>query len=324
LRGICSTRTGTLRARKARMYAVQPAAPPRESPAAALRASDAASPAFWSALCPELAVEGRAEPGSAKIARDAAWLPNLKREGYVELPGAIDLAHARALTRAVARLHERGIPLAFSFVYEESWRLFQSLSGFLEVALGVGYRALPDFWVWRVLTSDDAKGWGPHRDRLVRTLDQDNSPQTLTVWIALSDATPLNGCMYVLPAHLDPRITRRKWDNEDGGAAIITNPQDIRALPVAAGTALCWNQAVLHWGGRASRLGDAPRVSAAFEFQRGDRAPFNEPLLDPRVIPPFERRIGLIAKQVLQYRHMYPLESGVEDVVLALQEQYRL
>ena len=65
---------------------------------------------------------------------------------------------------------------------------------------------------------------------------------------------------------------------------------------------LAWNQGLLHWGGRASQLGTAPRSSAAFEFQRGDRAAFNRPLLDPKRMPTFQERLGLIAKQILQYR----------------------
>ena len=55
----------------------------------------------------------------------------------------------------------------------------------------------------------------------------------------------------------------------------------------------------------------------AFEFQRKDKPPFNTPLLDPRVIPPFRQRLGLIGKQVLQYDHMYPLTP--ENAALAKQ-----
>lgn len=63
--------------------------------------------------------------------------------------------------------------------------------------------------------SDQGAGWGPHRDRVQPTLDEDNSPHSLTVWLPFTDATPLNGCMYVLPAHHDGRFRARAWDGPD-------------------------------------------------------------------------------------------------------------
>ena len=94
------------------------------------------------------------------------------------------------------------------------------------------------------------------------------------------------------------------------------------ALPATAGSFLAWNQAVLHWGGRASRLATAPRISAAFEFQRADQPAFNRPLLNPARLPSFTERLGLIAKQVLQYRHMYPLSSDVEQIATNLRDRF--
>jgi ectoine hydroxylase-related dioxygenase (phytanoyl-CoA dioxygenase family) len=127
----------------------------------------------------------------------------------------------------------------------------------MEVALGNGYRALPDFWVWHVVPSESAYGWSPHRDRVQPTLDRNNAPHSLTVWVPFTDATPLNGCIYMLPAHLDDRFKQRIWDGE--GNNQVLQPQNIRALPAPAGSLLAWNQAVLHWGGRASRLAEGPR-----------------------------------------------------------------
>ncbi|HEY3498879.1 MAG TPA: phytanoyl-CoA dioxygenase family protein, partial [Polyangiaceae bacterium] len=193
-------------------------------------------------------------------------------------------------------------------------------SKFIEAALGSGYRALPDFWVWHVPPRDDATGWGPHRDRVQPTLERDNSPHSLTVWLPFTDATPLNGCIYMLPAHLDERFKRRRWDGDDNN--VVTEPQNIRALPATAGSMLAWNQAVLHWGGRASSLAKGPRASAAFEFQRADKPPFNKPLLDPMRVPPFHERLGLIGKQVLQYQHMYPLTADVQLIAELLKDKY--
>jgi hypothetical protein len=57
----------------------------------------------------------------------------------------------------------------------------------------------------------------------------------------------------------------------------------------------------------------------AFEFQRGDVAPFNQPMLPPLWVWPLEPRLWLIAKQILQYKHMYPLSPEMEQVAQEMQ-----
>jgi hypothetical protein len=270
---------------------------------------------FWRALRPALSVESGSPAPAFDLGDVQALMRTLRFEGYVNAPGVVPPDVYAPLRECVECMHERRIPLPFAFVYDEFWQAFQGVSTFIEAALGPGYKALPDFWVWCVPASEGGLGWGPHRDRVTPTLDRDNSPHSLTVWLPLSDATPLNGCIYVLPAHLDPRFKRRVWDGE--GNTSVDKIQDIRALPASAGSLLAWNQGLLHWGGRASRQATGPRVSMAFEFQRKDKPPFNTPLLDPRVIPPFRQRLGLIGKQVLQYDHMYPLTP--ENAALAKQ-----
>ena len=71
---------------------------------------------------------------------------------------------------------------------------------------------------------------------------------------------------------------------------------------------------MLHWGSRthAPRAPET-RVSMAFEFQRADVAPYNQPLIEPLRILRFEMRLKLVAKQILQYHHMYRLEPNVEQ-----------
>ncbi|OBF98130.1 phytanoyl-CoA dioxygenase family protein [Mycolicibacter sinensis] len=287
-----------------------------------LTAYDAQRRDFWTALCPQLSIDGDAAAAAADIGETDPMLATLKREGYIRVPDALGESVVAPIRDAVSTLSRLGIPLPFAFVYDQLWLAFQGLSGFLTAVLGEGYRALPDFWVWHVNPDDDATGWGPHRDRVMSTLDADNSPHTLTVWLPFSDATPLNGCMYFLPAHLDDRFRQRRWDGTDNN--VVYNPQDIRAVPATAGSLMAWNQAILHWGGRGSRLGEAPRISAAFEFQRADRPAFNAPLLDPGRLPAFGERLGLIGKQVLQYRHMYPLGDDVAAMATSLVERFYL
>src|SRR5262249_2352546 len=110
------------------------------------------------------------------------------------------------------------------------------------------------------------------------------------------------------------------WDVSRG----LPNPQDIRALPATAGSVFAWNQALLHWGSRASRLGREPRVSVAFEFQRGDQPAIEQPLLDPLCAPTFEERIGLIAKLMLQYNHMHKLSPELTELARVLSARFPL
>ena len=285
-----------------------------------LGAHEVESRQFWHDLCPHMSISGGSGATQASVGDTGLLMSDLKREGYIQVADAFPERCTAPIRDAVTTLSRHGIPLPFAFVYDELWLAFQGLSTFLTTVLGEDYRALPDFWVWYVPPNENASGWGPHRDRVRPTLDPDNSPHTLTVWLPFTDATPLNGCMYVLPAHHDPRFVERRWDGE--GNNVVHNPQDIRALPATAGSLLAWNQAVLHWGSRGSRLGTAARISAAFEFQRGDHAPFNSPLLDPARMPTFTERLGLIGKQVLQYRHMYPLSEDVAAIAARLFDNY--
>ena len=132
------------------------------------------------------------------------------------------------------------------------------------------------------------------------------------MWIPLTDATPLNSCIYLVPADRDPTYGTpedRQWQHKHA---------DVRALPAAAGSVLSWTQAVLHWGSSASARETLPRISVAFEFQSGQVPPMNDPLTRPNEIPGFDQRLALIGKQILQYRHMYPLAPEIEGLAQAL------
>src|SRR5262249_60237350 len=98
----------------------------------------------------------------------------------------------------------------------------------------------------------------------------------LTAWVALTDATPLNGCIYLVPAHVDAGVR-----TIGPGRDVLRRPQDARAQPAPAGSLLVWNHGVLHWGVRSSRRAPPPRVAAALQVQRRDIASFARPLFDP-------------------------------------------
>ncbi len=276
--------------------------------------------AFWTELVPGMSIERTEVPAPLPIPGLAELPARLRREGYIQVADVIPPDRIAKLRACIETLHARGIPLPFAFVFDEPWAIFQSLRAYLELVMGAGFMGLPAFWIWLVPPSDEASGWGPHRDRLWCTLDEDNSPHALTIWIPLTDATPLNGCMYVLPAHHDERFVRRVFDGPD--ANTVLEPQKIRALPATAGSLLSWNQALLHWGSHASRMGKEPRISMAFEFQRADVPVIKGPLVPFDAMPTFERRLGLIGKQIVQYRHMYPLPPELAATAVLLELRF--
>jgi ectoine hydroxylase-related dioxygenase (phytanoyl-CoA dioxygenase family) len=126
----------------------------------------------------------------------------------------------------------------------------------------------------------------------------DGRPKVITVWLPLTDATPENSCMYVVPADRDPTYGSEMDYLHQFSLA------DIRALPAQAGSVLGWDQAVLHWGSHSVNRAVSPRISIACEFQRGDQVPYGAPLFNPAEPPDFATRQVLIGRQILRYEHM--------------------
>lgn len=236
----------------------------------------------------------------------------LVKEGYFQLDRVAWELPLADMAQAIVRLVERGLVPPFCFMYDEFWVMFFRLQQLMNRLLGEGYAMLPDFWAWHVDPRAGQSGWKAHRDKGTKSLFPDGRPKSLTVWLPLTDATTLNGCMYIVPAYMDPTYNRpndRDWKFQ---------PQDIRALPIAAGGMLCWTQAVVHWGSHSTPRADKPRISLAFEFQRGDIPPMNTPLLPPWVALTIEQRLSLICKQVVQYQHMYPLSLELKAFIEAV------
>lgn len=266
--------------------------------------------AFWRRQFPGLSIGERLARGDLPQLQPSTtatqvWFERMREEGYFQ--GTVDVlaSFAPKLADAVKTCRALEIPPVFIFLFDETWLCFHALHPLLGLFLGKSYRILPDFWTWHVDPRHGESGWNPHRDKGRMSLNQDGTPASLTVWIPLTESAPQNGCMYLLPANRDPTYNtenERTWQ---------INFAKIRALPASPGDFLCWNQAVLHWGGESSRFATEPRISMALEFQSGERAPFNQPLLPALVNLSFDLRMALIAKQILQYKHMYPLSERV-------------
>jgi hypothetical protein len=267
------------------------------------------SPAAWADFAPCLHVCDRgfaALPARRVIsdgaAREAA--ARLGREGYFQLPPMAWDLPIEAMAEIVQRLADLDIPPVFAWHYDEFWLAFARCYPILVELLDDHPVMLPEFWAWHIDPLRQDAGWAPHRDKGRESLRDDGRPKIATLWLPLTDATTLNGCMYIVPADRDPTYGTPQEGEHRFSLA------DIRALPAEAGSVLGWDQAVLHWGSHAAARDDAPRISIACEFQRRDVPPFNAPLLDPLVPPDFATRQVLIGRQMLRYQHM--VHAGAE------------
>ncbi len=293
-----------------------------------------ADPSFWLKLQPALHIEGKGEATqedvpNPSLAEDSLVNPSqdelaqltqdLRKDGYFQLESVLPFWDMITLSTGIEQIWKEGLPPLFVFLYDECWCCFERLHLVLQATLGPDYQQTANFWSWYVETSDQGLGWGAHRDREDLLL-LDGSPQRVTMWISLTDSTPLNSCMYILPAYLDPIIADHQ------GKVIpnwikIPNTQDIRALPVPAGSVLCWSDVVAHWGSRSSDQAPFPRLSIACEFQRGDIDQFDNEYTIPfpvlsRKRPNFSDRLRLISKQLVHYGHRYPIPAPLKEQIL--------
>ena len=275
------------------------------------------TPEYWRELMPALHVDdaafiGAQPPMTLDDAGVQAIRAMVQEDGYFHLPPQPWNLPIDQLADTVRALDAQDMPLPLAFVYDEFWLLFWRLDCILQGLLGPGYLRLPDFWAWLVDPQRGASGWRPHRDKSTGSLFPDGSPRSFTIWLPLTDATPRNSCMYVLPAHRDPGYT-------SGQVPVMgEHLADVRALPATAGSALGWTQALLHWGSNSHPRETAPRIAVAMEFQSAQTPPFNQPLTAANQLPSFDMRLRLIGKQILQYQHMYPLSEPVAQLAREL------
>jgi len=275
------------------------------------RLAELKSREFWRELAPALTIRDDCRFDAA-----AAWVPpfnaddafqaRLDHEGYVHLPRIMEPDLAKGLAAAVASLAAHGIPPVFCMVYDAFWLPAFRLGRILRSAFGADHVMLPAVWVWHLDPARSESGWRPHRDGGPNALYADRRPKSLSAWFALTEATPLNGCMYVVPADRDPA-----YGNPDNKTPFEL--ADVRALPAGPGDVLLWTHALLHWGGHASPNAPSPRMSMSIEFARGDEPGTLQPV-EPQDIQRFEQRLHLVARQIVRYQHM----SGIAPEMAAL------
>ena len=96
--------------------------------------------------------------------------------------------------------------------------------------INLGYKIINNFQIFgHGMLIKVNQGWQPHRDKVGGSLFENNEPKSVTVWIPLSVANPINSCMYVLPANKDKYYNKLKPSG--GQISLPGSLADIKALP---------------------------------------------------------------------------------------------
>ena len=261
-------------------------------------------PLYWQSLMPELTFSAeRAYPGeevAAPVAAAAALRADVLGHGFHV--GATGLPQAHELARGAQRLVRAGLHPNWLLLADEVWLLTRTFRPLLRAAFP-GQRLIADHYVFLVNPADPTarRGWAPHRDCDDMGFTA-GVPRYVTTWIALTDASTANGCMYLLPASDDPIYAT--YDDSD----VLVDPQAALALPGPAGTPLFGTGRVLHWGGRAAPIGPpAPmRLSLSLASAELDYERSSLEIYDTSELPSLAQRVELVFSQVDRYKHRLP------------------
>jgi Phytanoyl-CoA dioxygenase (PhyH) len=286
----------------------------------------AASIEYWRSLNPTCAIcaKPHATTGQPVSTADPLddYLSKLREDGYFQTSPVVPAAVVQQMRTCVESVRAAGFPPTFALVYDVFYDALLYSDPIFTHLLGPGYRLIPNFWVYYIETSDEGKGFEPHRDaEYENTVDEAGLPTVLTFWTAITDATPLNSCMYLVPSSRDP------YYNDALNRVKVPLRTDfplenIRALPAAAGTVSSWNQYLLHWGARSSRRAATPRISYAAYLQRRDVPPVDDVWYEVPVNISFPERLGLICRGLLRYSYAKFEQSDTTAQVVALLKKY--
>ena len=257
----------------------------------------------------------------------------LRTEGYTRLPHATSTVEAAALATAIARLVRGGWHPLWCLVFDEAWLWLSRMRHVLEGVINESAAPNYDFMAWYIDPVQSQAGWVPHRDRRNMPVKRGTAPLYCTVWLALTEATPLNGCMHILPAEHDiaydaNELVTDAHDDECARKWV----QDIRALPCEPAEALVWTGRALHFGGRSCARAPTPRISIACalsvpEFEDphlripgglynkckqvvAPQVEAKQPCHAGMLMPSLSERLRVITVQLLAYDA--PLESKAE------------
>ncbi|MBE9033951.1 phytanoyl-CoA dioxygenase family protein [aff. Roholtiella sp. LEGE 12411] len=280
---------------------------------------------YWRSLNPNLTISDNPfadfqDSSDISKKRLNDYTLQLREEGYFQTNQLIPSATIQEMNECINQVRKAGFPPIFALVYDVFYQVFDYFNPILEGVLGSGYKLIPNFWVYYIDTVDTGKGFEPHRDaEYTNTIDANGMPTVLTIWITITDANPLNSCMYILPLNRDPQYAEAITDLSTPANQFAL--EDVRALPTKAGVLSCWNQYVFHWGSRSSKRAEEPRISYAAYCQKGESLPIDDVMINIPSSIDFKTRLGLIARGLYRYSYASFEESKEAEPVLHFLKQ---
>jgi len=262
----------------------------------------AGSEEFWRQLNPDLSISQypfqvaspAPQPPAALLSE---YRDRMQQEAYFQSEPCLPAEMLASMRRAIESVREAGLPALFAFVYDIFYQGLTHFDSAFRAVLGQNYRLVPSFAVYYIEATDQAKGFAPHRDaEYLDTIDAQGNPSVITVWITVTEASPLNSCLYVVPKDRDPQYAESIHDLSVTADAFAW--EDVRALPTPAGVMSCWSQYLFHWGSRASRRAREPRITYAVYLQSGQVEPVAEQTVAVPASLDFATRLSMICRSL--------------------------
>lgn len=283
---------------------------------------------FWQKLCPNLTITDDLSVGASSFGTKEEYQRRKERlveDGYVLADDTIEgEKETQSLAAAITELHKtHSLPATFVLLFDETWRLAARASSLLSNSTNPNNVFNFDMLAWYIDPREGAAGFSPHRDRqpddVQGSFHSDKMAKYVTMWLALSNATPENSCLYVIPKPYDPGYTDGDDESDDGPdplARALPDKcayQNIRALPRKAGQSLLFTHRILHWGSRGNPNSHDKTPRVAISFVCSDPS-FEKPYLnnfslgdDEPLLPPFKIRLLLVCAQLLIYYQRFDL-----------------
>ena len=265
--------------------------------------------------CDDWSCEDRLQktPASADACREVRT--RILEEGFASLqPSQVQWSvPVSQLAEGILELERHGWPPTFIAMYDEAWVMAKDAQEIMDVV--AGNNLCMD--VVAFLVRPTQKGFSPHRDRQPEdwvpkgaaaetssTFKADGMAKYVTLWAALTDATPENSCLHFVPRTVDPGYSAGDPEDGDPLQRVFQDKaayQKIRSVPVPAGGCTFHTHRTIHWGSAGRNCHTvAPRVALSFGFSTQD---FEPPYFSAKELPfpDFKLRAALVSAQVINY-----------------------
>lgn len=188
------------------------------------------------------------------------------------------------LAEGIFQLERNGWPPSFIAMYDEAWVMARDSQKIMQRATG---NCLCMDVVAFLVRPSQTKGFSPHRDRQPEdwvpkgappatssTFKADGMAKYVTLWAALTDATPENSCLHFVPRSADPGYSEGDPEDGDPLQRVFHDKgayQKIRSVPVSQGGCTFHTHRTIHWGSAGRNSAHvAPRVALSFGFSTED------------------------------------------------------